>query len=60
MRSPGAVAEAKVKIFKCATDCYGAEIGIECRHVGVKDVEDLADPIKLSVDPSAPAVAFRP
>jgi hypothetical protein len=59
-RSPGTVGEAKVKVFKGATDSDGPEVGIECQNFGVESVEDLADPIKLSINPSVPAMAFRP
>ena len=59
-RSPGTVTEAKVKVFKGATDSSGSDVGIEWRYIGVENVKGLADPIKLSIHPSAPAIAFRP
>src|ERR1700747_3606706 len=59
-RPPRTVTEAKVKVFKGATDSDGSEVGIERRYIGVESVEDLANPIKLSIYPSAPAMAFWP
>ena len=37
-----------------------SEVGVERRYIGVESVKDLADPIKLNIYPSAPAIAFRP
>src|SRR4029077_8583686 len=59
-RSPRTVTEAKVKVFKGATDSDGSEVRIERRYIGVESVEDLSDPIKLSIYPPAPAMAFWP